>query len=92
VLEKALAGTLNLLVKYSTLQEYGVEKAFFLENDNVDSSQRNVVFLVRGEKAKTIYSVAGKFAASPTSENIFIRLFFKSWWKMACCVNLWFST
>ncbi|KAL5116937.1 Vacuolar protein-sorting-associated protein 33 [Pleosporales sp. CAS-2024a] len=58
VLEKALAGPLNLLVKFSTLQEYGVDKPFFLENDNVDSSQRNVVFLVRGEKAKTVMAVA----------------------------------
>ncbi|KAF2277577.1 Sec1-like protein [Westerdykella ornata] len=58
VLEKALAGPLNLLVKFSTLQEYGVDKPFFLENDNVDSSQRNVVFLVRGEKAKTVMTVA----------------------------------
>ncbi|KAF1932019.1 vacuolar protein sorting-associated protein 33A [Didymella exigua CBS 183.55] len=58
VLEKALAGPLNLLVKFSTLQEYGVDKPFFLENDNVDASQRNVVFLVRGEKAKTVMRVA----------------------------------
>ncbi|KAF1839987.1 Sec1-like protein [Cucurbitaria berberidis CBS 394.84] len=58
VLEKPLAGPLNLLVKFSTLQEYGVDKPFFLENNNVDSSQRNVVFLVRGEKAKTVMAVA----------------------------------
>ncbi|KAF2253529.1 Sec1-like protein [Trematosphaeria pertusa] len=60
VLEKALAGSLNLLVKFSTLQEYGVDKPFFLENDNVDSSQRNVVFLVRGEKAKTVLAVSNQ--------------------------------
>jgi hypothetical protein len=60
VLEKALAGPLNLLVKFSTLQEYGVDKPFFLENDNVDSSQRNIVFLVRGEKARTVIAVAGE--------------------------------
>jgi vacuolar protein sorting-associated protein 33A len=60
VLEQELAGALNLLVKFSTLQEYGVDKPFFLENDNVDSSQRNVVFLVRGEKAKTVMTVAGR--------------------------------
>ena len=47
-----------MLVKFSTLQEYGVDKPFFLENDNVDASQRNVVFLVRGEKAKTVVKVA----------------------------------
>lgn len=58
VLEKALAGPLNLLVKFSTLQEYGVDKPFFLENDNIDSSQRNIVFLVRGEKANTVIKVA----------------------------------
>ncbi|CBX95502.1 similar to vacuolar sorting protein [Plenodomus lingam JN3] len=58
VLEKTLAGPLNLLVKFSTLQEYGVDKPFFLENDNVDFSQRNIVFLVRGEKAKTVMAVA----------------------------------
>ncbi|KAF9735845.1 hypothetical protein PMIN03_005758 [Paraphaeosphaeria minitans] len=58
VLEKALAGSVNLLVKSSTLQEYGVDKFFFLENDNVNSTQRNVVFLVRGEKAKTVMAVA----------------------------------
>ncbi|KAF3040129.1 hypothetical protein E8E12_008425 [Didymella heteroderae] len=58
VLEKALAGPLNLLVKFSTLQEYGVDKPFFLENDNTDASQRNVVFLVRGEKARTVMRVA----------------------------------
>jgi hypothetical protein len=61
VLEKPLAGPLNLLVKFSTLQEYGVDKPFFLENDNVDSSQRNVVFLIRGEKAKTVMAVAGRY-------------------------------
>ena len=60
MLEKALAGPLNSLVKFSTLQEYGVDKPFFLENNNVDASQRNIVFLVRGEKAKTVMAVAGK--------------------------------
>ena len=66
MLEKALAGPLNLLVKFSTLQEYGVDKPFFLENDNVDSSQRNIVFLVRGEKAKTVMAVA---SMSPFFQN-----------------------
>ena len=69
MLEKALAGSLNLLVKFSTLQEYGVDKPFFLENDNVDSSQRNVVFLVRGEKAKTVMAVAGRFDDSKFSSS-----------------------
>jgi hypothetical protein len=59
VIEKSLAGTIGLFVKFSTLQEYGVDKVFFLENHNVDASQRNVVFLVRGEAAKKVQIVAG---------------------------------
>ena len=59
VIERALAGTIGLFVKFSTLQEYGVDKVFFLENHNVDASQRNVVFLVRGENAKKTRTVAG---------------------------------
>lgn len=59
MLEKALVGSLNLLVKFSTLQEYGLDRLFFLENDNADGSQRNVVFLVRGEDANTVRTVAG---------------------------------
>lgn len=61
VIEKSLAGTIGLFVKFSTLQEYGVDKVFFLENHNVGASQRNVVFLVRGENAKKTRTVAGKF-------------------------------
>ena len=57
VIEKSLAGTIGLFVKFSTLQEYGVDKVFFLENHNVDASQRNVVFLVRGENAKKARTV-----------------------------------
>jgi hypothetical protein len=64
VIEKALAGTIGLFVKFSTLQEYGVDKVFFLENHNVDASQRNVVFLVRGENAKKTRTVAGTFQLS----------------------------
>nr|POF26009.1 vacuolar protein sorting-associated protein 33a [Quercus suber] len=52
VIERSLAGTIGLFVKFSTLQEYGVDKLFFLENHNVDSSQRNVIFLARGENSK----------------------------------------
>lgn len=50
---------MGLFVKFSTLQEYGVDKPFFLENHNIDSSQRNIVFVVRGENAKKIRMVAG---------------------------------
>ncbi|MBE7180097.1 MAG: hypothetical protein INR71_02630 [Terriglobus roseus] len=61
VVEKDLAGPVSLCVKFSTLQEYGVDRVFYLENDNVDASQRNVVFLVRGEGAKNILRVAGAY-------------------------------
>jgi hypothetical protein len=50
-----------LFVKFSTLKEYGIDRVFFLENDNVDSSQRNVIFLARGEKAKQAIAIAGEF-------------------------------
>jgi hypothetical protein len=60
VIQKALAGPIGIFVKFSTLQEYGVDKVFFLENDNVDSSQRNVVFLVRAEDASVPQAIAGK--------------------------------
>lgn len=52
---------MGVFVKFSTLQEYGVDKVFFLENDNVDASQRNVIFLARGEKATQPIAIAGKF-------------------------------
>lgn len=61
MLERSLAGPLGVYVKFSTLQEYGVDRVFFLDNDNVDSSQRNVVFLARGEKPQTVAAVAGTF-------------------------------
>lgn len=50
---------MGLFVKFSVLQEYGVDRVFLLENANIDSSQRNVVFLVRGEKARHVRVVAG---------------------------------
>ncbi|KAF2674726.1 Sec1-like protein [Microthyrium microscopicum] len=58
VIQKALAGTLGLFVKFSTLQEYGVDRVFFLENGNIDSSQKNVVFLVRSNKSRDVQAVA----------------------------------
>lgn len=60
VIEKSLAGPIGIFVKFSTLQEYGVDKVFFLENDNVDSSQRNVVFLTRGESSSQPLAITGK--------------------------------
>lgn len=59
VIEKSLAGPVGVFVKFSALQEYGVDKVFFLENDNVDTSQKNVIFLARGEKASQPIAIAG---------------------------------
>lgn len=50
---------MGLFVKFSELQDYGVHRVFYLENANIDSSQRNVVFLVRGEKTRHVRTVAG---------------------------------
>jgi hypothetical protein len=59
VISKDLAGPVGLFVKFSVLQEYGVDRVFLLENANVDSSQRNVVFLVHAEKVNQVATVAG---------------------------------
>jgi hypothetical protein len=59
VIGKDLTGPIGLIVKFSTLQEYGVDKVFVLENGNTDSSQRNIVYLVHGEKAFNVQAVAG---------------------------------
>lgn len=58
-----MAGPLGVIVKFSTLQDYGVDKVFFLENGNADVSQQNVVFIARGESAKHAQSIAGKYLA-----------------------------
>ncbi|KAI2794998.1 hypothetical protein POX_a01601 [Penicillium oxalicum] len=58
VISQELAGPVGLIVKFSELQQYGVDRVFLLENANVDSSQSNVVFLVRGEKAHHVRTVA----------------------------------
>jgi hypothetical protein len=64
VLERSLAGPIGLFVKFSTLQDYGVDKVFFLENGNADVSQRNVVFIARGEDARNAQSIAGTIVSS----------------------------
>ena len=61
ILEKDLAGPIGLFVNFSTLQDYGVDKVFFLENGNADTSQRNVVFIARGEIARHAQSIAGVY-------------------------------
>lgn len=60
VLERSLAGPIGVSVKFSTLQEYGVDKVFFLENNNADTSQRNVVFVARGEGGQQAKAIAGR--------------------------------
>lgn len=59
VISQDLAGPVGLFVKFSLLQEYGVDRVFLLENANVDSSQRNVIFLVHAEKTRQVRAVAG---------------------------------
>lgn len=59
MIEKSLLGPIGLFLKFSTLQEYGVEKLFVLENNNVQPLQKNVVFLARGEKPSQVQLVAG---------------------------------
>ena len=61
MIEQSLAGPIGLFVKFSTLQDYGVDKVFFLENDNLDASQKNVVFLASGEKANQCIAIAGMY-------------------------------
>ncbi|KAI1774134.1 vacuolar protein sorting 33A-like protein [Hypoxylon cercidicola] len=58
VIERSLAGPIGVVVKVSTLQDYGIDKFFFLENKNADTSQRNVVFMARGECARHAQSIA----------------------------------
>lgn len=58
VISKALTGPINLFVNFSTLKEYGVDKLFVLENDNTDASQRNIAYLVYGEKASQVQATA----------------------------------
>ncbi|KAL2263240.1 hypothetical protein VTK26DRAFT_7659 [Humicola hyalothermophila] len=58
VIEKELAGPLGVVVKASTLRDYGVDNFFFLENKNTDTSQRNVVFVARGESAHNARAIA----------------------------------
>ncbi len=72
VLEKSLAGPISIFVKFSTLQDYGVDKVFFLENGNADTSQRNVVFIARGESARNAQSIAGMYVLeqSPQARSV----------------------
>ena len=68
MIEQSLAGPIGLFIKFSTLQDYGVDKVFFLENDNVDASQKNIIFIARGEEASQAIAVAGMYV--PTSRTL----------------------
>ncbi|KAL8925091.1 MAG: hypothetical protein Q9172_002410 [Xanthocarpia lactea] len=70
VIEQSLAGPIGLFVKFSTLQDYGVDKVFFLENDNLDASQKNVVFLASGEKANQCIAIAGQIKKLQQTSSI----------------------
>ncbi|CAI7612572.1 unnamed protein product [Penicillium pancosmium] len=70
VISQELAGPVGLFVKFSELQQYGVDRIFLLENANIDSSQRNVVFLVRGEKAHHIRTVAEQIKRLQNNGNV----------------------
>lgn len=59
VISRELTGLINLFVTFSTLKEHGVDKLFVLQNGNTDSSQRNIVYLVRGEKPADVQATAG---------------------------------
>ncbi|KAF4977257.1 hypothetical protein FZEAL_6197 [Fusarium zealandicum] len=60
VLDRSLVGPIGIVVKVAVLQEYGVDKFFILENDNVDTSQRNVVFIARGECGRQAEVIAAQ--------------------------------
>jgi vacuolar protein sorting-associated protein 33A len=61
VLSRDLTGPLGLFVGFQTIRDYGVDKVFELENANTDTSQRNIVYLVHGEKAGPVQAVAGMY-------------------------------
>ncbi|RDA96041.1 hypothetical protein CP533_5928 [Ophiocordyceps camponoti-saundersi (nom. inval.)] len=58
VFDRSLVGPIGTIVKVTTLQEYGVDKFFVLENGNVDSSQHNIVFVARGECGRHSEAIA----------------------------------
>ncbi|OOQ90116.1 vacuolar sorting protein [Penicillium brasilianum] len=70
VISQELAGPVGLFVKFSELQQYGVDRVFLLENANIDSSQRNIVFLVRGEKASHVRTVAEQIKRLQKNGNV----------------------
>ncbi|GIJ89026.1 hypothetical protein Asppvi_007954 [Aspergillus pseudoviridinutans] len=70
VISQNLAGPVGIFVKFSQLQEYGVDRVFLLENANVDSSQRNVVFLVHAEKLRQVRTAAEQIKRLQQNGNV----------------------
>ncbi|KAL8920951.1 MAG: hypothetical protein Q9208_005977 [Pyrenodesmia sp. 3 TL-2023] len=70
VIEQSLAGPIGLFVKFSTLQDYGVDKVFFIENGNLDSTQKNIVFLASGEEANQCIAIAEQIKRLQQSSNV----------------------
>ncbi|KKA29976.1 hypothetical protein TD95_002980 [Thielaviopsis punctulata] len=58
IIDRSLLGPIGTIVKVTTLQEYGVDKFFVLENNNADTSQRNVIFIARGESGRHATTIA----------------------------------
>jgi lysine-specific histone demethylase 1 len=75
VFDKSLVGPVGTIVKVNTLQEYGVDKFFILENDNVDTSQHNVVFIARGECGRHAEKIASMSAASPFTSSSLVPVY-----------------
>jgi vacuolar protein sorting-associated protein 33A len=73
VISKALTGPINLFVNFPTLKEYGVDKLFVLENGNTDSSQRNIAYLVHGEKPSQVQATAGMKTAQNGLERCLLH-------------------
>lgn len=70
--DRSLVGPIGTIVKVATLQEYGVDKFFILENNNVDASQRNVVFVARGECGRHAEAIAGKMQPGDSHTGVLL--------------------
>ncbi|KAH8153772.1 uncharacterized protein LAJ45_01539 [Morchella importuna] len=57
VLDKSLSGPLGLFLKFSALQEHGVDKIFWIDDGVIEATQKNIVFLVRCT-VKNAYAIA----------------------------------
>ncbi|KAL7273187.1 Vacuolar protein-sorting-associated protein 33 [Rhizina undulata] len=56
VLDKSLSGPLGLFAKFSVLQDYGVDRMFWLEDGIVEHTNKNIVYLTRCT-AKNAYAI-----------------------------------